>query len=169
MPGQSPKATTRKSKKYALGVASKKHELELPSGNVCLVTRPGVQGLIKAGLLDSLDTLTSIVQIDHIDANDPKRMAQAAQSLSQNAEKLLESMKVIDKVVCHVVVEPQVFMPPEGNEQRDPDRLYADEVDLDDKAFIFQYIVGGTRDLVKFRAELSKLVDGVPAGEDVPV
>jgi len=37
---------------------------------------------------------------------------------------------------------------PDGDEV-----IYSDEVDLDDKMFIFQYAVGGTRDLERFRSE----------------
>jgi len=64
MPSSSKKRKDGKS--YSMG-ATKPVELELPSlsddgeHNVCLVRRPGPQGLVKMGILDSLDSLTSIV------------------------------------------------------------------------------------------------------------
>lgn len=166
MPGQSRRPAKSK---YGLGRSSNRVELTLPSGEMCLVTRPGVQGLIKMGVLDSLDSLTALVQKEHIDTNDPKKMQQAVSALVQRPQDLLEGMKIIDKVVCHTVVEPKVFMPPESEEDRDPDAIYADDVDQDDKMFIFQYVVGGTSDIATFREESAKLVGSVPTIQDVPL
>ena len=36
-------------------------DLTVPSGQTCLVRRPGVQGLMEAGILHDLDTLTAEV------------------------------------------------------------------------------------------------------------
>lgn len=161
MPGQT--------KKYGLGRATNAIELDLPSGNTCLVIRPGVQGLIKHGLLDSLDTLTSLVQINHIDSKDPKAMAKAVNDFAQDPKKILEASRIIDQVLCYVVHEPKVLMPPESDSERDPGSLYADEVDEEDKLFIFQYVVGGTRDIESFREQSKKLMDGIQPSEDVPL
>lgn len=163
MPGQ-PKAK----KQYGLGRTDAK-ELLLPSGNTCLVKRPGVQGLIKAGLLDSLDSLTNIVQMDHIDANDPKKMAAAVNKMSADPARISEALTVVDKAVCFAVVAPKVFMPPPEDETRMEDATYVDEVDEEDKMFIFQYLVGGTGDVETFRKESQAMLGGVPASEDVPV
>lgn len=163
MPGQS-----RKAKKYTLGT-SKPIELALPSGNVCLVTRPGVRGLIKAGLLDSLDSLTGLVQRELLDSNDPKKQAQAAQQILADPAKLEEGLAIIDKAVCHAVQAPTVLMPPPEGEERDPDAVYVDEVDDEDKTFIFNFIVGGTRDIEQFRQETQGRLGSLSAGQDVQV
>lgn len=42
--------------------------------------------------------------------------------------------------------------------ERDPDLLYADEVSLEDRVFIMNYAVGGTRDLARFRSEYGESV-----------
>lgn len=182
MPGQS-----RKAKKYTLGKAKETMDLLLPSGNVCLVIRPGVQGLIKHGILDSLDTLTGIVQQDLIDANDPKAQLKAAQALASKPDDLLAAMDLMDKVLEYVVKEPRPVRPirrdatgkplltPEGKEiplaeeEREDEVTYTDEVDLDDKLFIFQFVVGGTRDIESFRAQRQAVLGGVPTGQDVPL
>lgn len=51
---------------------------------------------------------------------------------------------------------------------RDPEVLYADQVDWNDKVFIFQWCLGGTRDLEKFRSELDASMGTVSDGQDVP-
>jgi hypothetical protein len=155
--------------KYGLGRASSTTDLLLPSGNTCLVTRPGVQGLIKMGVLDSLDSLTSIVQKDHLDTNDPKKMQAAVSEFAKRPADLLEGMRIIDKTVCAVIVNPHVEMPPESDQDRDGQVIYADDVDEDDKMFIFQFVVGGTRDIESFRAQRAELLGGLPTSQDVPL
>jgi|SRR5215207_5010926 len=189
MPGTAPKKTATKkapAKKaapakaatkagYGIGLA-KPMELELPSGEVCLALRPGAQGLIKAGLLDSLDQLTSFVQVEHIDANDPRKSAATQVSIDElvkDPEKLAEGLALIDKVICFVVKEPRVEMDLTEEEQAarvakglpptDPEAIYASFVDTDDKMFIFQWAVGGTSDLIQFREESQKLMGSVSA------
>jgi hypothetical protein len=49
----------------------------------------------------------------------------------------------------------------EPPEDRDPDFLYAAEIDYMDKVFIFQYAVGGSADLERFRQQFSELVASV--------
>lgn len=155
-------------KQYKLG-ANKAHELDVPSGNTCLVRRPGVQGLIKEGLLDSLDSLTSLVQIEHIDSKDPKKMAEAVQGLAGRKEDLAKGMEMVDRALCAVIVQPKVLPVPKSEEDRDPELLYIDEVDEEDKMFIFQYVLGGSKDLERFREERQKLLGGLQSGEDVSV
>lgn len=163
MPGPS-----KKPKQYSLG-RTDASDLLLPSGNTCLVKRPGVQGLIKAGLLDSLDSLTAIVQVDHIDANDPKKMAAAVGKMSADPTRIAEALVVVDKAVCFAVVAPKVFMPPPDGETRMEGTIYADDVDEEDKMFIFQFLVGGTGDVETFRKESQAMLGGVPASQDVPL
>lgn len=178
---------------YGLGLANKPMELELPSGNTCLAIRPGAQGLIKAGLLDSLDQLTAMVQREQIDPHDPKKQVQSAvNSLAANPKDLLEGLEMVDRAVAFVVKEPAVFLDEaeldaDGKplfvvtgqdnagqpirkpvfKKRDPDKVYADEVDLEDKMFIFQWAVGGTADLARFRQESADLVGNIPTIQDL--
>jgi len=46
-------------------------------------------------------------------------------------------------------------------DDRSPEFLYCSEVDFEDKMFIFQYAVGGTRDLERFRQEYSESLDSI--------
>ena len=135
---------------------NKGEELELPSGNVALVKRPGPQTLLSKGILP--DTLMPIVQqairsgkglkTEDLDLKDP--------------QTLLEMLDAMDRLLVEVVVEPKVAYHkelvdeewveiPEG--ERDAETIYTDEVDEEDEMFVFQYAVGGTRDLERFRSE----------------
>lgn len=166
---------------YGLGLANKPMELDLPSGNTCLAVRPGAQGLIKAGLLDSLDQLTSLVQAEHIDSKDPKKAIQeGVNALAMDHQKILEGMEILDRAVAFVVREPKLHLDePEIDKAtgepkvdakgfpvyapRDPEKLYADETDLEDRMFIFQWCVGGTSDLKTFRAQSEDLMGNISA------
>lgn len=64
---------------------------------------------------------------------------------------------------------PQSERYPEGMDPNDAPFLYTDEVDQEDKTFIFNYVVGGTRDIEKFREEYSHDVATLRTGEDVDV
>lgn len=165
-PVKNPPAKAASKNGYGIGLV-KPMELDLPSGNCCLAIRPGAEGLIKAGLLDSLDQLTSLVQIEHIDAKDPRKAATNVdvQELLKDPKKLATGLALVDKVICHVVKAPVVFMPPEDDDAlRDPNVIYADQVDYEDKMFIFQWAVGGTSNLVQFRQESQELVGNLSAG-----
>lgn len=167
---------------------NKGEELELPSGNVALVKRPGPQALLSQGIMP--DTLMPIVQqaISKGKGLKPTDM----NAMLEDPSKLAEMLDAMDKLLVQVVVEPKVAyhkrqtVPAAGqtaalddlpwevipDDERDTDAyVYTDEVDLEDKMFVFQYAVGGTRDLERFRSEhaarLGDLSDG-PGDEDSP-
>ncbi len=152
-------------KKYGFGKVSDATDLELPSlsdpddpnseHNVCRVRRPGVQGLIAAGVLDSFDSLTALVQSEHVDPNEgkspQKKLEEDADLIKNHKKEILTALEMVDKVVLYCVVEPKVSAPPAPGQERDPELLYVDDIDLDDRMFILQFVMGGTRDLESFR------------------
>lgn len=143
-------------------------DLTVPSGQVCLVRRPGMQGLIKAGVLRNVDSLSQIVNEKHLMRVDGKATDEInMQSLLADEEGMDEVLHVMDKVICHVVVKPEVHMTPNDVTLRQPKVVYADMIDLVDKMAIFNYAVGGTRDMESFRAGLDDVVGGMAAGEGV--
>jgi hypothetical protein len=147
-------------------------DLTTPSGQTCLVRRPGLQGLMKAGVLHNLDLLSSIVDEKHM-----KRVGKGAkksqekeldvQSIMNDQHAIDEVLHVMDRVVTHCVVQPQVLMTPNDITNRNPDVIYADMIDLQDKVFIFNFVVGGSRDIARFRRELGESVGGLDAVEGV--
>lgn len=145
-------------------------DLQVPSGQLCLVRRPGLEGLIKAGVLQNIDSLSAIVGEKHI-----KKTGKGKADGGVNVNSVMKDPKAletivytVDKVVAHCVVKPEVHMAPNDVTLRRPGVVYTDMVDLQDKMFIFNYVVGGTRDLESFRRGLEGTVGSVEDGEDVP-
>lgn len=173
-------------------------ELQLPSGNTCLIKRPGMEKLFSAGVLP--DELTKIALENVESANSggkPQDHKSAADAIDPEImKKFMESENAIvdifsafDKVTAMCVVEPRVLwhmrdkvddqgrrMSGEGGRplyeeipfgERDEDVLYTDDIDQDDKVFIFNFVVGGTRDLERFRAEYGDALATVQSGENM--
>jgi hypothetical protein len=158
-------------------------DLLLPSENVARVRQMTPQAFITSGIIP--DPLTAIVR-KAIMAKQGLPPSQV-QKMVANPEQLKATMEMFDRVLCEVVIAPHVEMPPvciecgeydtkstHGEDTheftegpRDPDVLYADTVSLDDKTFIFQWCIGGTRDLERFRRELDTGVGVVPNGKNV--
>lgn len=168
-------------KKYGFGVSSQLVDLELPSltdpedpksdHNMCQLRRPGVQGLIKAGVLDSFDSLTSLVQTELIEPNEaPKGRRPGAapkkseiELLREQKENIVASLDLVDRVVLYCVTQPPLTASPKEESDRKPGVLYVDEIDLEDRMFILQFVLGGTRDLESFRAETGSAMAGLAA------
>lgn len=155
-------------------------DLELPSGNVCKVKRPGLTQLLSANVLP--DILSPIAD---------KAMKAAKGGVTPKDEDLNKDlmdglsdegglpalMSSFGRVVAYCVVEPKVQYHQEELEkgsgkwtdipedERDEDVLYTDVVDLDDQMFIFNFVVGGTADLTEFRKQLGESVVRVESGE----
>jgi hypothetical protein len=152
------------------GGSGAQEDLVVPSGQTCLVKRPGLEGLIRAGVLREVDSLSAIVSSKHIKKSKKGQPDKVdAQSILKDPAALDEIMHTVDKVVCHCVVLPQVHMTPDDATRREPGVVYADMVGLEDKMFIFNFVVGGTRDLESFRGGLDVAVGGLEAGEGVPL
>lgn len=136
-------------------------DLELPSGNVALVRNPGIQHFLRTGVIP--DPLTGMVRkmiSGKVDKFDPSE-------LIQDEEQLNATFEMFDKVLVEVVVQPNVEMPPEPGAERDEEVLYADEVDFQDKVFVFQFAVGGTKDLEEYLQRSKQTMDALQAGEGV--
>lgn len=181
--------------KYAATVwgQAKFQDLEVPSGQLCQVRMSGVQQLIGAGVLDSADTLTSLIDEKHIKRTQSRGKAPAkprvegdalknpdgtttkvdTNSLLKDPEKLARVFELVDKVTAHMVVQPEIKRPvklnekgveiPLGGDEREDGVVYTDMIDLQDKMFIFQYAVGGDTDLESFRQRFGQSMASVAA------
>lgn len=151
-------------------------DITVPSGQRCQVKRPGVEGLMIGGVLASVDTLTAMVEVKHVKRAkaaqrgkryDPEaEQAKALAEMSKDPEKLKTAIEMINQVTCFIVVQPHLEPVPEDGE-REKGVIYVDQVDLNDKLFLFQYAVGGTRDLERFRTEFDKTVGNVESQQAV--
>lgn len=208
MAGSAPRKST-KYKPTAWG-AEALMDLELPSGQLCEVRRPGVTGLITAGLMDSLDSLTGIVQTEHVErvnkGEEVKLTRDDVKAFTGDKDKLRTAMDLMDKILEYVVTQPSVLRPvvrddrtgkpilrpkvdrdsgepvfeKDGTtavleevplEERDyvPGQVYTPMVDLMDKTYIFQFVVGGVSDLQQFRQEFGASLGSLGLGEAVSV
>jgi hypothetical protein len=166
-------ATARKSnvstasqwKKSAVGGV----EITVPSGNVCLAKRVDLRTFMKKGVIPN--SLMPFVQ-DAIKGkkSTPEEIMEKVNEDGDLDARLTEMMELMDHVVCECVIEPKVHPIPkvleDGEESdRDPDLLYIDEVDDMDKTFLFQWAVGGSSDLERFRTEQGDYVERLQSGE----
>lgn len=156
-------------------------ELELPSGNVALVKRPGPALLLQEGFLP--DSLSMIVN-ETIRENKGMK-PQDLSEIQNDPDKIVDMLEGIDRMIPMIVVEPPTLfhktqvLDDEGNpvtkdngqskfedipgEDRDDDYVYTDDIELDDKMFLFQFAVGGTRSYEQFREEQRVAMGDVPS------
>jgi hypothetical protein len=170
-PSTAKKPQDRKSKTNKPGFGKRAvYPLDLPSGHTVQVRRPGVNGLVKAGILESLDSLTSIVQTETI----PKAEGQPlvdVKTIMKDPKKLNDMLAMMDKIVLYCVVAPQLSPKPVVHENpedetspivedptdeqldavRDDELAYVDLVDDNDKTFIMSFALGGQGDHASFR------------------
>lgn len=137
-------------------------DLEVPSGQLCLARRPGLNGLLKAGVLHDIDPFLPLVD-DHVARVEGK--IDPAKAEEQKNQQILDIFKdpakfqtiehMLDRVLCYVVLKPQILHTPNDVTQRQPDKIYADMIDLVDKLFILDWCVGGASDVASFRKKFS--------------
>lgn len=150
-------------------------DLTVPSGQVCQVRQPGVENLLAAGVLENADTLMSIVnhKVDKAKGKAPKKPALDTAKVMDDPKKIVSVFALIDKVVEYMVVQPRVKRPvvrmdedpanpgtfaerPMLPEERDPDTIYTDSIEIGDRMFIFQYAIGGGDDIESFREKFAE-------------
>ena len=178
---------TQPANKYAPTAwgAPKLVDLEVPSGQLCQVHPPGVEQLIAAGVLENVDTLTSLIDKKHIKRVQGKALPGSAAarkaapvdnddiampdgsvvskaSLLQDQNNLVKVFGLVDRITVVMVVQPQVLPVPEDPALRVPmaelienGQVYTDMIDMMDKMYIFQYAVGGGTDLEQFRQQFA--------------
>lgn len=156
---------------------NKGEELELPSGNVALVKRPGPQALLSKGILP--DTLMPIVQqairsgkgLKPQDIGDSLKDPDAIVSMLDAMDRLLVEVVVEPKVAYHKRLVDDIWEIIPVAERNEDELIYTDDVDEEDKMFVFNYAVGGTRDLERFRSEQAARMgdlSNVSGNEDSP-
>lgn len=173
---KSPQDHKKTTSKYGKGLKDKLSDLELPSGVIVQVKKPGIQRLLSLGLLDNLDSLTGIVITDTIATAEgtPKINPQ---DFIKDPKKLNDMMDIVDKLVMYVVVQPPLFKPVKvvdgaevllEDDERDEETFYIDDIDFEDKAFIMDAVIDTGKSLGDFRPGSSSDVGGVPAVVEAP-
>lgn len=139
--------------------------IELPSGKVALLNNPGMPAFLKSGLIPNslIPIVTEALQQGQPPSGGASKKNPLA-DLKPDMTMVAEILIFMDNVTVECFVEPQVHPTPgQGckhcggvEEEREDDRLYVDEIDMDDKSFVMNWAVGGTSDLKTFRSQAAR-------------
>lgn len=146
---------------WGAGGGGDTEELTVPSGQLVLVRTPGVQGLLHAGVLERVDSVTALVA-KHL-GPDGRVSADETTGLASDSEAVAEMLRLMERVVCHIVLEPHIEPAPSDVTRRQDGVIYSDTISLADRAFLFNYAVAGVRDAESFRRSAEALVGTVAA------
>lgn len=136
----------------------------LPSGNSARLRRVSLQTFLKTGRVPNVLMKPMKRAIEKKQEMTPDELKE----LMSDPEAIGEMFKLVDMIAVDAFIEPKLTpLPDDESEGRREDLLYVDEIDLDDKMFIFQWMVGGTSDLEQFRNEQSKQLAAVSSSENV--
>lgn len=143
--------------------------LDLPSGNTCLVQPIGIttfvqQGMIPNALMPIVKRAIEAAEKKQADSIDVEKLAA---EMMNDMDKMSAIFELADAVTVACVVEPSISAVPEDPVLREEDLLYVDEVDIEDKMFILDFAVGGSRNLDKFRRQAASDVGHVQSGKRV--
>lgn len=131
--------------------------LELPSGEFVKARNAGgLRGFVSGGMIPN--SLMPIID-EAIKKGKEPDMSKIITPEGIDPKMMEDMLEMIDSVVMSVMVEPEVHPKPASEAERDDDLLYIDEIEDEDKMFLFQWVTGGTRDLERFRAELTAGVE----------
>lgn len=135
--------------------------VELPSGHYIVLKNTSMAGFLQGGNIPN--GLMKIVQtaIAQQKGEGGPSVDEEVAGLMSDPEKLTEVFETVDAFVCAVAVEPRVHPKPEDEDDRDDELLYVDELELEDKMFIFSRAMGSTEKLEQFREESAKPVGRV--------
>lgn len=129
--------------------------VEMPSGNYMRIRKIGLQAIIKTGTLPN--SLMGIAEKAVGRGNNKPHEVTDEElvALIQDPKKVEEIASFMDKIMVMCAAEPSVSPVPRGGVDRNPEVLYVDEIDEEDKMFVFQVVTGGTTDVEAFRLEHS--------------
>lgn len=167
------KAAAKKAKVSDVSAFKKRRagvELELPSGLMVKAKRVELQSFILQGNVPNplMDVVSEALQRGQ-KANIPQMMG--VEDGKIDLDQVRDMYEMVNAVICASVSEPKVHAVPtvddledwntrhpdqqldDPDELRDDELLYVDEIDDEDKMFIFQWAQGGTDDLARFRQE----------------
>lgn len=151
--------------------------LELPSGKVVRAVRSmDILNLLKSGRIPN--PLGPLIQrmVDSQGAKTPDMT-------ELGVDGLREMMKLVDSTVMRVVLEPTIVSPPAIEDDEDPEAYMSrvsswrpeepgcigiNQIDMDDRMFIFLFAQGMAADLTSFREEQKAAMASAHHGEAVP-
>lgn len=121
---------------------------ELPSGLMIRLRNPGGMGMfLKQGMIPNslMPVVDKALKGEKPSTEDIMPTGGVDDSMVQ------DMMGLMNHIVVTCAVDPKVLPVPESEDDRDDELLYVDELEDNDKMFIFQWVTGGTSDLETFR------------------
>lgn len=137
--------------------------LTLPSGLTVRVFNPG--GMAVFLDVDTMpNNLLAIVQkaIKEGKAPDLDQLTNKQEGIDPEMFKSMQEM--MDNVALKVLVEPKLHPKPGIEDERRDDMLYVDELPMDDKMFLLNWVTSGVSDLETFRQQQKQGVDALAEG-----
>lgn len=150
------------------GTTGGTEDFTTPSGQLCLIRKIDVQGLMQAGLMNDLDAIMSVVGNKHIMKAKGVRTVDMEKAL-EKPEMMTRLMHLIDRTVTHIVVKPEVQMAPNDVTKRKQGVIYTDMISLEDKSAIFEYATSEIEDAATFRTDADGDVGAVDDEPSAPV
>jgi hypothetical protein len=136
----------------------KREPVELPSGLRMVLKPTSLSGFLQTGQIPN--SLMAVVKSAMADKTGENVDAMAADVMS-DPEGLKDLFAAMDTFVISVAVEPRVYPVPNDDEERRDDIVYVDELDDEDKMFIFTRAIGGAGGAEPFRQEPAGRVGAV--------
>lgn len=143
-------------------------EIEFPD-QVVLVRKLGIKEIIKAGLINDLDAFTGQLLPDGTKSGDDVNPNQIILDAMKDEKKFSQFEETVDKVVMICVVEPKVYSVPPADHERDENKVYVDEIDIEDKMTIFGHCFSGMGDMSRFPGEQAGNLEPVAEVSGSPV
>lgn len=122
----------------------------LPSGKYMVLKHTSLAMFLQTGVIPN--SLMQMIQSAMSDKTGKKVEIEVAKLLEQ-PEGLKDLFEAVDAFICATALEPKVHPTPADGDDRKDDLLYADEIDLEDKMFVFTSAVGGVDEVAPFRKE----------------
>lgn len=156
--------------------------LTTPTGQTCYAKRVGLPGLVQAGVLGEADDLTAFVDTKHIRRVRGGKTADHDEidfaSIMRDPEQLGKIIMMMDRALPIIVQQPELKLhftdEDDGStlrvpdDDRDVESIYTDQIGLEDKMFLFNWAVGGSADVKRFREESGAVVATMVDGDDLP-
>jgi hypothetical protein len=126
--------------------------MALPSGLVAKVRKVDLQSFVIQGTVPN--PLMGMVSeaLEKGQKAEPAKMMGVEEG-EVDLDMVRDMYELVNAIVCEMFLEPKVLPVPENEGDREDDLLYIDELDEEDKMFLFQWITGGTDDVAQFREE----------------
>jgi len=126
--------------------------IELPSGAVARLVRPHLLALVKTGQIPDLLS----AQVSELFGTS-KTPAEVQAGISP--ESMIELINITSKLAF---IEPKITDTPGVNE------LSIDDIDFEDRTFVFWWCQGGAADLKSFREQQSRIMETSLDSNQVP-